>query len=308
MGSAGNTGLAAGPIAAPPAATFGTAPKQTASSASPTFDGSSNGYPANVTFPLISASLKAASPGISAAAGDPAATLTVTTTSASTNNGTNATSFEISIPSLNISSTFTNRENIVQNIDGVTRGYSYVAVGEWAQSDNSRTLLNRTQFSFGYETPTSGMPASGTANFSGTADASVYKTIGSNILDTRIEGKADISVNFSSGQVAGGLSQMKQWDGVALNGPQGTLPWNDVSVSASIAAGTNSFSGNTAATSAPGTTFSLAGSATGKINGAFYGPTAGSLGAVWSLSDGTASALGTIVAKTPGSGAGAFDY
>jgi hypothetical protein len=152
------------------------------------------------------------------------------------------------------------------------------------------------------------MPASGTANFSGSANASVYKTVGSNILVTRIDGKAELSVNFSSGQITGGLSQMKQWDGVAFSGPPGTLPWNDVSVSASVAAGTNRFSGNTAATSAPGTAFSLAGSATGRIDGAFYGPAAGSLGAVWSLSDGAASALGTIVAKTPGSGAGAFDY
>jgi hypothetical protein len=41
---------------------------------------------------------------------------------------------------------------------------------------------------------------------------------------------------------------------------------------------------------------SLSASATGHIDGAFYGPAAQNLGAVWSLSDGTGSALGSVVA------------
>jgi len=96
--------------------------------------------------------------------------------------------------------------------------------------------------------------------------------------------------------VTGSLTQMQQWDGIPYTGPQTFLPWNDVSLNASIAPGTNKFSGSTAATSAPGTAFSLAGSATGHIDGAFYGPIAQNLGAVWSLNDGRASALGTVVA------------
>jgi hypothetical protein len=37
---------------------------------------------------------------------------------------------------------------------------------------------------------------------------------------------------------------------------------------------------------------SLSGSATGHLDGAFYGPAAQNVGAVWSLSDGMKSALG----------------
>jgi len=77
---------------------------------------------------------------------------------------------------------------------------------------------------------------------------------------------------------------------------QNQQPWNDVSVAGTIAMGTNKFSGTTAATSSPGTPMSLSASATGHIDGAFYGPAAQNLGAVWSLSDGTGSALGTVVA------------
>ncbi len=71
----------------------------------------------------------------------------------------------------------------------------------------------------------------------------------------------------------------------------------DVSVAASIAAGTNKFNGSTAVTSAPPGPFSLNASASGSINGAFYGPAAQNLGAIWTLSDGTTSAIGGVVAR-----------
>jgi len=50
-------------------------------------------------------------------------------------------------------------------------------------------------------------------------------------------------------------------------------------------------------TSAPGTTFSASSSATGHIDGALFGPASQNIGAVWSLSDGTVSAMGTIAGK-----------
>jgi len=288
MGSNYDTGIAAGPIAAPLPASFGSAPAQIATSTTPTFDGSGGGYPANVTFPFIATSLKSASPGMSAAA-SPDATLTVVSTSA------NSTNFQLVIPSLNLNANFTNRENIVRNIDGVTWGYSYVAAGMWVQrSGNSGPLQSTSAYSFGYETPGSGMPTTGTAQFAGLASGNVFQTNNGTILSTYVDGKANLSANFSSGQVTGSLTQMQQSSGLSTGG---TLPWNDVSLSANLAPGTNRFSGSTAATSAPGTGFSLTGSATGHIDGAFYGPAAQNLGAVWSLSDGSKSAIGAIAAK-----------
>jgi len=129
------------------------------------------------------------------------------------------------------------------------------------------------------------MPTSGTAVFSGGAQGSVYKTIGTEIQTTFVGGDASISANFGSGAITGSIKMQT-----------GNQPWNDMTLSANIATGTNRFSGSTAAASAPGTTMSLSGSATGSINGAFYGPAAQSLGAVWTLSDGTGSAIGTVVA------------
>src|ERR1044071_2288282 len=69
MGSATNTGIVAGPIAAPAAASFGTAQKQLAVPGGQSFAGAAGipgpgGFPTNVTFPLTSISLKAGSTGL----------------------------------------------------------------------------------------------------------------------------------------------------------------------------------------------------------------------------------------------------
>jgi len=141
--------------------------------------------------------------------------------------------------------------------------------------------------------PASGMPTTGSAQFAGIASGNVFQANNGTIIGTQVDGKANLSVNFSSGQVTGSLTQMHQ-----LSSP-GTLPWNDVSLSASIAPATNRFSGTTAVTSTPGTGFSMTASATGHVDGAFYGPAAQNVGAVWSLSDGSRSAIGAFAAATP---------
>ena len=286
FGTTFGTGLT-GTVAAPVAASFGTGSRQTATSTTPTFDGSNGAYPANATFPLIATSLQSASSGLTATAPQDA-TLTVISTNA------NSANFQIVIPSLNVNTTLTYHTNIVQNIDGLNWGYSYVNAGMWSQATSSGVLQSATAFSSGYETPPSAVPTTGSASFAGYATAYVYKPNSGAIMGVYVDGTANLAVNFSSGQVTGALTQMREEGGLASIGP---TPWNDVSLNASIAAGSNRFSGTAAATSAPGTAMGLSGSATGHIDGGFYGPAAQNLGAVWSLNDGTGSAVGTVVAK-----------
>jgi hypothetical protein len=183
------------------------------------------------------------------------------------------------------------------NSSGWTWGYSYVVAGSWGAGTSQGTLHSNSFYSFGYETPASGMPTTGVAQFAGIASGNVYQTNNGTILGTTVDGKANLSVNFSSGQVTGSLTHMQQWDGIPYSGSPAYVPWNDVSLNASIASGTNKFSGTAAATSAPGTSFSLPASATGHLDGALYGPAAQNIGAVWSLSDGSKSALGALAAK-----------
>jgi len=264
-------------------ASFGSAPAQFAVPGGASFDGKSGSYPANAIFPLLSTTLKPASPGMSATTAQDA-TLTVIGSSANSQN------LQLTIPSLNLNVNVNFGENIVNNIDGFTFGTSYVAAGEWDQRPGSGgPVQSSTAFVLGYQTPASAMPTSGTANFSGLASGTVFTQGSGTIIETQVNGSGALSADFSSGKVTGFLVGMSQWDGVKSN-----LPWNNVSFDANIAPGSNRFNGTAAATSAPGTAFSLSAAATGNINGAFYGPAAQNAGAIWSLSDGSKSAIGSL--------------
>jgi hypothetical protein len=287
-----DTGIA-GSVGAPAPASFGSAPAQLSKPGGDTFDPQWNPVPQNVTFPLIVTGLQKTSTGLSAVPGDQGATATVTVTYPGDEPQITA---QLVIPSLGVNQTVISDIPFVRTGMGQAApdGLTYAEMGAWSQGanqpSNSGTLQNATVFVFGYETPQAAMPTSGTAVFSGEAgevSASIYKPMNGEIQSGVALGTPSISVNFGSGSVSGSFTQMRM---------NSQLPWNDVSVAGNIATGTNKFSGTTAAASAPGGPMSLSASATGHIDGAFYGPAAQSLGAVWSLSDGTGSAIGTVVA------------
>ena len=279
-----DTGVA-GSVSAPGAAIYSSAlPSQMAAVGGPTF-----ATLTNTSFPLISSSWQASATGFTAASGG-GGTATVTTAA-------NSTEMQLVIPAVNVNTTLTYRQNVARNLDAPTFGLSYVVMGEWgtrAQPNGSGPLQNFTGFVFGFETAPAAMPVSGTAALSGFAWAQVIAPSATNLQTSYVDGKAQVSVDFASGKVTGTLSQMQDYStGLTL------APWNDVTLNASLAAGTNRFSGTTAAASAPRGAFSLSSSATGRLDGAFYGPAAQNAGAVWSLSDGSKAALGSLVAGTP---------
>lgn len=284
-----DTGIA-GTVAAPAAATFGSASPQLAMSGGPSLNGTSGSYPTNVTFPMLTSSLQRTSTGLSATPGDAAATATVISDSS------NSSAIQVVIPSAGINQTITMHSDAAGGGDDgqPIYGLSYTAVGGWGLVASSPNVLSSGVYVFGYQTPQAAMPTSGTAVFSGTGfvEGTIYKTVGTEIQSGIVVGNSSITTNFGSGAITGSLTQMTEYNSQNNR----SEPWNDVSVSANIATGSNTFSGTTAAASAPGQSMSLSGSAVGKINGAFFGPAAQNLGAVWSLSDGTGSAIGTVVA------------
>ena len=297
-----DTGLT-GSIGRPPPASFGPAPAaaQLATSGSPKFlspglSGSGATFPSNVTFPALSTSLEFRSAGLVPVTPNQGATVTVVNMSA------NSRTLQLVVPSVNVNTTIFQNNADLNPDEGVTVNLSYVALGTWGTGTSQRQpwlspawQKELTQFVFGYETPSAAMPTAGTATFDGSAYAYVFTsdaTIGAAI----VLGGASFSVDFSTGKITGALSNWQQWGSSDQSNPSPSfLPWNDVSISANIGAGTSHFSGTTAATSNPGTKFSLSSSATGNIVGGFYGPGAEEIGAVWSLSDGTSSAIGGVM-------------
>jgi hypothetical protein len=218
--------------------------------------------------------------------GNQGATITVA------NSSDQSSTVQIIIPSVGVNDTNTLHSSLASGLGQYIDGLNYAVVGGWIVNqgpNNSGSLLNDSEFVFGYETPQAAMPTSGTAVFSsGFVQGDVYKTVGTEIQVTGVGGNVSISANFGSGAVTGSFTKMQTGNN--------SQPWNDVTLNANIATGTNRFSGTTAAASAPGTPMSLSGTATGSINGAFYGPAAQQLGAVWTLSDGQGAAIGTVVA------------
>ncbi|HEX5279984.1 MAG TPA: transferrin-binding protein-like solute binding protein [Micropepsaceae bacterium] len=271
-----------GSVGAPAPASFGSNPAapQLALPGGPTFAGA---YSA--TFPLLFSGFQRTDTGLTAIPPGEGATITV---SGAAPNGA-PVQWQISVPSANVNDNGWGVVSLYDDAlvgDGPIQALSYVAVGYWKTSPEW-SYIGPSQsigaFVFGYETPVTSMPASGQATFTGYASAGVFQPGQINYAD----GKAALSVDFSSGKIAGAFTGME----VSPN-----VPWNDVSVSASIASGTNRFNGVTAVTSSPNGFASLKPSATGSINGAFYGPAAQQLGAVWTLSDGITSVIGGVTA------------
>ena len=273
-----------------------------ASSGGPTFTGS-GGFPALlIEYPLHITTLQFGANGFSSVATADDARMTLYP---STVGQPYVNSYMLAVPALSVFTSFSagtsNPGGIFANPvaetagnDAITTfGLSYVEFGAWLRADYSTGIpAYASYFGFGYETPSAAMPSSGTATYAdaGGVQGSVFVSIGSAVSSGIVSGGVSLTANFSSGAITGSFSNMHVYTRTTA------APWNDVSVSASIAAGTNSFSGSTATTSAPGGQLSLKNGAAGHIDGAFYGPNAENLGAVWTLSngDGTGSAIGTV--------------
>ena len=182
---------------------------------------------------------------------------------------------QLVVPSVNVNATIVQANADLNPDEGVTTNLSYVAMGTWGTGTDLRRAWEApawqkdiTQFVFGYETPATAMPTSGAATFTGSAYANVFRpdtTVSADI----ILGGASFSVNFSTGNVSGKLSNWQHAASFSAGGIPNFLPWNDVSIKASIAAGTSHFSGTTSVTSNPGTPISLGSSAKGHIVGGF---------------------------------------
>jgi hypothetical protein len=282
-----NTGIS-GSVATPIPASFGSNPvaPQLASPAGASFDSA-----VNATFPLLFTGLQASPGGLVPFAPGQGATITVNAPSVASQGG--AVSWQLSIPAANVNDAGWEMVSLRNNMDSPIQELSYVAFGEWNKIvQGSPTQETFTHFIFGYETPAASMPASGMAAFTGNAQGQVFLPMnGQDIQSVWLGGNASFSVDFASGKISGAFTGLSYYDAANMR-----QPWNDVSVSAAIVASSNRFGGTTAVTSSPASSFSLKPSATGSINGAFFCPAAQQLGAVWTLSDGTSSALGSVTA------------
>jgi hypothetical protein len=286
-------------IATPLAATIDstTNPSLFASAGGPTFSGSGSFGTAQMFFPIRETALEFTAGGMSASADSTNARIILDSWDPM---AAQVTSYSLTIPAESVNKYtgtgdtpfFSTPFASTSGSPVATFGLSYAAFGAWLLPAGDGTPVNTGYFSFGLETPVSAVPTSGTATYSesGGVVGTAFVRSGNSVSEAVVGGDAALTAHFGSGNVTGNFTHMNTYTQAQ------TAPWNDVSISASIAAGSNSFSGSTAAASAPGGSFALKNSATGHIDGAFYGPNANELGAVWTLSngDGSGSAIGVV--------------
>jgi hypothetical protein len=136
------------------------------------------------------------------------------------------------------------------------------------------------------------MPTTGSATYSGTGNVSGFAAIQGAATPaglSDIAGDGSLTANFATGAFTGAFTNM-----TATPVSGGTaLPWNNVSLTGTISQ--NVFTGTAAVTSVPANAASISASATGTINGGFYGPAANEVGLIWRLQDAAGSlAVGTF--------------
>ena len=176
-------------------------------------------------------------------------------------------------------------------------GLNYLSYGSWSIAlSNFRSTSDAGSYVAGYQSPASAMPTTGTAHYSSTSygvTGTVYVTNGGTTTSAALMGTANLDVDFAASSIKGTLDHINY----SKDGMSGGF--NDIAVSANIASGTSTFSGTTAATTAGSSYYALKPTATGQINGAFYGPTPKEMGAIWTLSngDGTGVAVGAVGAQ-----------
>jgi hypothetical protein len=136
------------------------------------------------------------------------------------------------------------------------------------------------------------MPTTGSATYSGTGNVSGFAAIQGAATPaglSDIAGDGSLTANFATGAITGAFTNMTA---TPVSGGA-ALPWNNVSVTGTISQ--NVFTGTAAVTSVPANAASISASATGTINGGFYGPAANEVGLIWRLQDAAGSlAVGTF--------------
>lgn len=167
---------------------------------------------------------------------------------------------------------------------------SYWNIDDWWGSGSG----NRSVFVFGYETPAALVPATGTATYSGMAEGRVFYPLNQGAGEASLTGNAEFTANFGTRMLSGTLTGMWAGGDPWFDDPNGG-PWNSVNFNSTISG--NAFSGTAFASTAPGGLYSLSLSATGTVEGKFFGPSAQEAGAVWTLFDGTRAAIGTLSGK-----------
>ena len=171
----------------------------------------------------------------------------------------------------------------------------YTRFGYWLRYQPTEGLWQASAFTGGFVTPVSDIPTSGSAIYTGAAtgifnDQAICNCVTGFV--SQFNGDVSLTANFGQLTINGSITNISL---TSLSYPPG--PTNDIGFTATIDRANNLFSGTTSVTSEPGGVYAFGPTASGIINGRFYGPNAAEVGAVFNLTEGTRRLIGSFGAK-----------
>jgi hypothetical protein len=208
--------------------------------------------------------------------------------------GGNYTAIDLKIPGLGLNASNLHTDGtFLQQPDGsrvsaLMPALNYTVLGSWGLTPASGPSTLGLAIA-GYQTPTNGVPVGGSAAYLGNAPQGASTAgfargtvfVSSNLPVDTI-GEFNANVNFTNSTITGSLTNMHTSPSAGVQNP-----WNTVSVAGTLSGA--SVSGTTSTTGAPSGAgvYGMSSAATGKFSGAFYGPGAEELGAIWTLNEAT---------------------
>jgi hypothetical protein len=161
------------------------------------------------------------------------------------------------------------------NSDFGGSGLNYTTYGLWEviefQSFSTTPIEQRvTAFSFGFPTPISAMPLTGTAVYSGSTHGRFSSLLSNDPNETVVNGSFQLAADFATATMSGTFTNMKV----------GFTDFRDINATTSIT--NNSFAGTV--TTAPATPGQTGPDMSGAIQGGYYGPSAQEVSGVFEMS------------------------
>jgi hypothetical protein len=170
------------------------------------------------------------------------------------------------------------------NLDYTRYGTWWIAPTPFGSLENGAAWLG------GYDTAPSGIPATGSATYTGWTSGHIHEP---RFHETgTVGGRVALTADFAARAISGAMTELHTMFEMQM---PGTIA--DIGFTATLDPARNLFSGTTHLKPQPGEGTWFAPNATGAISGRFFGPAVNEVGGVWTLSDGGLSAIGAFGAK-----------
>lgn len=168
----------------------------------------------------------------------------------------------------------------MKDVGDVSAGLSSSTFGTWSVNDSNNNTVGAGFFSNGSVTPTTSMPTTGTASYTGSAVGAVDLTSTGAVYT--FGGTASLNANFGSNSITGGITGNQAYStGNSSGNPTAAGTINDINLTGGTISG-NAFSGTATASSTAGTAGNIAGSS-GTFRGNFYGSSAQEVGGTFNM-------------------------